>query len=308
MMYKLLFNLVFLQFFAYNLFGNSNFIYPLPIKLEYDIQKASLGERLFFDTILSADGTVSCFSCHNVFLNGADDSVTAVGINGSIGKVNTPTVFNAIFNFRQNWNGSARNLSQQAFGPITNPLEMGHNFKELVEILSKSDYKKLFNNIYSNGITKENIVDAIAEFQKQLITPNAPFDRYLNGDENAISQTQKDGYRLFKSKGCISCHNGINIGGQLFSRFGMVSLVNDSNLGLYEVTKEEEDKFYFKVPSLRNVALTAPYFHDGSAITLHDAVSIMLKYQVGRDTTKEEIDKIVDFLHSLNGEITYAKK
>lgn len=282
-------------------------IIPIPKTLEYNKAKASLGEKLFFDTILSKDNTVSCLSCHDVFVSGADNQKVATGINGRSGIINTPTLFNAIFNFRQNWDGSATTLEEQAKGPITNPTEMGHDFKELIGILKESSYNQEFEKIFNDGVTEDNLVNVLAEFQKRLITPNSPFDRYLKGDESAITQEQKDGYELFKSKGCISCHNGINIGGQLYSRFGMVKLISEENFGLYNITKDEEDRFYFKVPSLRNVELTPPYFHDGSAKTLLEAVGIMLRYQVGRDTSIDETLKIVEFLKSLNGELLYAK-
>jgi cytochrome c peroxidase len=288
-------------------FAKDTTISPIPKALEYNTEKANLGEKLFFDTILSKDNTISCFSCHNIFINGADNQKVATGIGGKDGITNTPTLFNAIFNFRQNWDGSAKTLASQAKGPITNPLEMGHNFKDLIEILTKSTYNQEFERIFTDGVTEDNLVEVLAEFQKRLITPNSPFDRYLQGDENAITQEQKQGYELFKSKGCISCHNGINIGGQLYSRFGIVKLISDENFGLYNITKDEEDRFYFRVPSLRNVELTPPYFHDGSAENLLKAVEIMLRYQVGRDTSSEDTLKIVEFLKSLNGEILYAK-
>lgn len=306
-MKTILLKLYFLICLGSVLIAGQDFILPIPKNQDIDKAKSKLGEKLFFDTSLSRNKTVSCFSCHDVFLNGADSKRIAVGIDQKKGIVNTPTVFNAVFNFRQNWDGSARTLADQASGPITNPVEMGHNFVELISELNKTSYKDEFKEVYKDGITQKNIVDAIAEFQKNLITPNAPFDKYLRGDEEAITKEQKEGYQLFKSKGCISCHNGVNVGGQLYSRFGMVQLMDDSNLGLYNVTKEEEDKYYFKVPTLRNVELTAPYFHNGSVETLYDAVSIMLKYQVGRDTNPDEIHKIVEFLKSLNGEVMYAK-
>lgn len=305
-MLHILFGL-YILFFTSLSFGYENIIIPIPQTLEYDQAKASLGEKLFFDTILSKDNTISCFSCHNIFTNGADTKKVSTGINNQSGITNSPTLFNAIFNFRQNWNGSAKTLANQAKGPITNPIEMGHNFKELLSILEQSSYNQEFKRIFGDGITEDNLVDVLEEFQKRLITPNSPLDKYLTGDENALTQEQKDGYELFKSKGCISCHNGINIGGQLYSRFGMVKLINNENFGLYNVTKEEEDRFYFKVPSLRNVELTPPYFHDGSADDLFSAVEIMLRYQVGRETSRKDILKIVEFLKSLNGEIAYVK-
>ena len=305
-MLHILFGL-YIVFFSSLSFAYENIIIPIPQTLEYDKAKATLGEKLFFDTILSKDNTISCFSCHNIFTNGADTKKVSTGINNQSGITNVPTLFNAIFNFRQNWNGSAKTLANQAKGPITNPIEMGHNFKELISILEQSSYNQEFKMIFGDGITEDNLVDVLAEFQKRLITPNSQLDKYLMGDENALTQDQKDGYELFKSKGCISCHNGINIGGQLYSRFGMIKLINNENFGLYNVTKEEEDRFYFKVPSLRNVELTPPYFHDGSADNLFSAVEIMLRYQVGRDTSSKEILKIVEFLKSLNGEIAYVK-
>jgi len=305
-MLHILFGL-YIVFFSSLSFAYENIIIPIPQTLEYDKAKATLGEKLFFDTILSKDNTISCFSCHNIFTNGADTKKVSTGINNQSGITNVPTLFNAIFNFRQNWNGSAKTLANQAKGPITNPIEMGHNFKELISILEQSSYNQEFKMIFGDGITEDNLVDVLAEFQKRLITPNSQLDKYLMGDENALTQDQKDGYELFQSKGCISCHNGINIGGQLYSRFGMIKLINNENFGLYNVTKEEEDRFYFKVPSLRNVELTPPYFHDGSADNLFSAVEIMLRYQVGRDTSSKEILKIVEFLKSLNGEIAYVK-
>lgn len=237
-MLHILFGL-YIVFFSSLSFAYENIIIPIPQTLEYDKAKATLGEKLFFDTILSKDNTISCFSCHNIFTNGADTKKVSTGINNQSGITNVPTLFNAIFNFRQNWNGSAKTLANQAKGPITNPIEMGHNFKELISILEQSSYNQEFKMIFGDGITEDNLVDVLAEFQKRLITPNSQLDKYLMGDENALTQDQKDGYELFKSKGCISCHNGINIGGQLYSRFGMIKLINNENFGLYNVTKEE---------------------------------------------------------------------
>lgn len=281
---------------------------PIPSSIDYDLEKSNLGKKLFFDSRLSKDSTISCVSCHDIYRSGDDGLKVAVGINGKEGIVNTPTVFNAVFNFAQNWDGSAKNLKEQAKGPITNPVEMGHNFDDLISELSKDkNYQEEFKKLYNKKISKELILDALFEFQKTLITPNAPFDRYLRGDENAITPTQKEGYELFKSKGCIACHNGINLGGQLFAKFGMVGLIDDKNLGLYNITKDEEDKYYFKVPTLRNISKTAPYFHTGSVDTLYEAVEIMLYYQVGRETSESEIEKIVEFLNSLDGELPYGE-
>ncbi len=279
-------------------------IKPIPYEIKVDAKKVQLGKKLFFDPILSKDGTISCTTCHDL-LNGGDDGLKfSFGIGGQEGNINSPTVYNAVFNFRQFWDGRAKDLKEQAEGPIENPVEMGHSMTGAVEILKKSNrYLEEFNHVYSDGITKDNIVDAIAEFEKALITPDAPFDRYLRGDKNAISQKAKDGYRLFESKGCILCHHGVNIGGNFYNKFGIYEDVNSSNLGRYNITKREEDKYVFKVPSLRNIALTSPYMHDGRISTLNDAVEFMTKHQLGRHMEAGETDDIVEFLRSLTGEI-----
>jgi cytochrome c peroxidase len=180
---------------------------------------------------------------------------------------------------------------------------MGNTFENLIETLNKTSYKQRFEEIYKDGITKKNIQDAIAEFEKRLTTPNSPFDKYLLGDESAISKDALDGYNIFKSKGCIACHHGRNVGGNLYNKFGVMQSTDSKRLGRYEVTKDEVDRYYFKVPSLRNVQKTAPYFHDGRFEKLEDAVRFMAYYQLGRSITKEEVAKVVEFLNSLSGEV-----
>ena len=278
-------------------------IKPIPEELEVDAKKAALGKQLFFDTLLSKDNTISCASCHLLQAGGDDNQAVSFGIKGQKGPINAPTVYNAVFNFRQFWDGRAADLKEQAMGPVENPVEMGHNFKSLIPILNKTPYKAKFDAIYKDGITKENIADAIAEYEKTLITPNAPFDLYLKGDKNALTKEQKEGYELFKSKGCITCHHGVNIGGNMYNKFGIFTEANTSDLGRYNVTHRERDKYYFKVPSLRNIERTAPYFHDGRTDDLHMAVLTMAQYQLGRKITPDEVDKIVAFLKSLNGEL-----
>jgi len=279
-------------------------IRPIPASIEVDEKKVELGRKLFFDTILSKNNTVSCASCHDL-LNGGDDGLKfSFGIYGQEGEINAPTVYNSVFNFRQFWDGRAKTLKEQVSFPIKNPVEFGHNSKELVHILKNNkSYVNLFNNIYNSGITEDSISDAISEFEKTLITPNSPFDRYISGDENAITKKEKDGYNLFKYKGCISCHNGVNIGGNLFNKFGIYEDANSTQMGRYNITKIEEDRYVFKVPSLRNITLTAPYMHDGRFSTLRDAVKFMVEYQLGRDMGKDDIDAIVAFLNTLTGEI-----
>jgi len=278
-------------------------IKPIPEKIAVDQAKAQLGKKLFFDPRLSADGMVSCATCHDLE-NGGDDGLKfSVGIHGKEGNINAPTVYNAVFNFRQFWDGRAKDLKEQVAGPLENPVEMGFDFKKAVVVLKKDpSYRQKFNLLYRDGINKDTITDAIAEFEKALITPNAPFDRYLRGEQNAIGAKAKAGYRLFESKGCILCHNGVNIGGNFYNKFGIFEDVNSSSVGRYVITQREEDKYVFKVPSLRNVALTAPYMHDGRANTLTEAVEIMTKHQLGRYMAPEEIADIVAFLKSLTGE------
>lgn len=283
-------------------------ITPIPQNIKVNKQKVALGKLLFFDTILSADNTISCANCHDLD-NGGDDGLKfSFGINEQEGDINSPTVFNAVFNFRQFWNGRAKNLAHQAEGPIENPLEMGNSFKKLISTLNKTSYKNHFNKVYNDGITKKNIVNAIAEYEKTLITPNAPFDKYLRGDKSAISQKQKEGYKLFKEKGCIACHHGVNVGGNLYNKFGVMQYVDSKRLGRYEVTKNEADKYYFKVPSLRNIDKTAPYLHDGRYDNLDGVVKFMTRYQLGRVITQDEVDKIILFLQSLSGEIPNSAK
>jgi cytochrome c peroxidase len=284
-------------------------IKPLPQTVEVNQNKAVLGEKLFFDPQLSKDGTVSCATCHDLNKGGDDGLQFSIGIGGKKGNINAPTVYNAVFNFRQFWDGRAEDLKAQVFGPIENPVEMGHTMAQAVEKLKKNPiYLSEFTSIYPDGITQDNVADVIAEYEKTLITPNAPFDRYLRGEKDAISKDAKEGYGLFKSKGCIVCHNGINVGGNFYNKFGVFKDANSSALGRYNITKKEEDKFVFKVPSLRNVTLTAPYMHDGRTASLKEAIEIMSEHQLGRYITEEEVRKIALFLKSLTGEIPQSVK
>ena len=284
-------------------------IKPISNHIKVDIKKVQLGKKLFSDPILSRDGTISCATCHNLHAGGDDGLRFSFGIGGREGSINSPTVYNAVFNFRQFWDGRAKNLKEQVSGPIENPVEMGHSMTALVEVLKKHDkYLNNFNKIYDDGVTKDNIVDAIAEFEKTLITENSPFDKYLKGDKGAISQKAKNGYMLFKSKGCILCHHGVNVGGNFYNKFGIFKSADSENLGRYNITKREEDKYVFKVPSLRNIELTAPYMHDGRVKTLKNAVQIMTKYQLGRYMEHGDTEAIVAFLKSLTGELPASVK
>lgn len=281
----------------------SSNITPIPKKIDFDKKKALLGKKLFNDKRLSIDNSISCASCHDL-KNGGDDGLSfSIGVNNSLGNMNAPTVLNSVFNFRQFWDGRAKNLEEQALGPIENPVEMAHDLNNLVIDLKNSEYKEEFKTIYEDGITKINIANAIAEFEKTLITPNSRFDKFLKGDLEAISDFEKKGYELFKNKGCITCHHGVNVGGNLYNKFGVIFDAKSENLGRYNITKNEEDKFFFKVPSLRNIELTAPYFHDGRYYSLKLAVEEMALVQLGRPFEEKEIELIVAFLKTLTGEL-----
>ncbi len=286
---------------------SAELITPILEPQNINTQKSLLGEKLFFDKRLSIDDTVSCAYCHILDEGGDDNRQFTLGVKGQVGYLNTPTVLNAVNNFRQFWDGRAKTLHEQVEGPIENPIEMGFNFPDLVKKLKKTEYKKLFSTVYPDGVTKANIIDAIVEYEKTLVTPNAPFDLYLKGDVNAISTDAKAGYDLFKTKGCISCHHGVNVGGNLYSKFGVIEDSQTDSLGRYNVTKKERDKYFFKVPSLRNVEHTAPYFHDGRAKTLHEAIEIMALLQLGREFSQKEIIQIEEFLKSLTGEMPKVK-
>lgn len=287
-------------------------ILPIPTELNLDARKVELGEKLFNDSRLSHDNSISCASCHNLNLGGTDQLAHSVGINGQIGGINSPTVFNAAYNFKQFWDGRAETLEDQIDGPTHAPAEMGSNWEEIEEKLGTSpEYVSDFASLYQDGIQTRNIKDAIATFERSLITPNSRFDRFLRGDQSILTGDEKEGYRIYKSVGCASCHQGINVGGNLFQEFGVMGdyfndrgNITEADLGRFNVTKKEFDKYVFKVPGLRNVALTHPYFHDGSAKTLEDAVAVMSKYQLGRELSPQEIGSIVKFLKTLNGEYT----
>jgi cytochrome c peroxidase len=283
-------------------------ITPIPLEVKVNEKKVDLGKELFFDTRLSKDDTISCHSCHLLNQGGTDNQKLSVGVEGKLGLINAPTVFNSTFSFAQFWNGRAKNLHNQVFGPISDPNEMDMDLSELEIKLRKTEYLNKFFAIYKDGLTINNIADAIAEYEKTLITPNAPFDKFLRGDLNAISNKAKEGYELFKDQGCIACHHGRNVGGNLYAKFGVVKDAKSVSKGRYEVTKNEDDLYYFKVPSLRNIELTKPYLHDGRFDTLEDTVKFMANYQLGKSLNEEEISSIIAFLKSLTGELYEHKK
>jgi cytochrome c peroxidase len=285
-------------------------VQPLPREVALDPDKVALGDRLFHDVRLSGDRTLSCASCHGLDKGGTDQLDVSVGIRGQKGPVNSPTVYNSSYNLAQFWDGRAADLQEQAAGPVENPIEMGARWDDVVEVLKEDPaYVEAFAALYDEGITKETATDAIAVFERTLVTADSPFDSYLRGDEAAITEEQKSGYELFKSAGCTRCHFGPALGGGSFERMGVTGdyfqarggEIQDVDHGRYNVTRDEEDRHAFKVPVLRNVAVTYPYFHDASAGDLSEAVRVMGRHQVGRDLDEEEIRLIVLFLESLTG-------
>lgn len=284
---------------------------PLPTTIALDQGKVALGRTLFNDARLSRDGSVACASCHNISMGGADVGAMSTGIGGAQSGVNSPTVLNSGLNFVQFWDGRAATLEEQVDGPVTHPGEMGSTWQEVIAKLGAVEgYVAAFERLYPDGLSVANVKDAIATFERSLITPNARFDRYLRGEAGAINEQEERGYELFVSFGCAACHQGRGVGGNMFQKLGIVDdyfrdrgHLTRADYGRYNVTNDEDDLHVFKVPSLRNVALTAPYFHDGSAETLDATVQIMAKYQLGLDLEEEDVAAIVAFLKTLTGDI-----
>lgn len=278
-------------------------IEPAPIT---DEAKVELGKQLFFDPRLSKSGFISCNSCHNLSMGGSDNLPTSIGHNWQEGPINSPTVLNSSLNLAQFWDGRAGDLQEQAGGPIENPMEMGFTHDLAVGVIASiPQYVESIKSVYNvDKVTINEITDAIAEFEKTLVTPNARFDQWLKGDDNAITAYELEGYELFKSVGCTACHNGVNIGGNSFQKMGLYEeyVTNNPAEGVAGLSGEDADRFKFKVPTLRNVELTYPYFHDGAYWKLEDAVDVMARLQLGRKLEKDEIDKITAFMKTLTGE------
>ncbi len=273
--------------------------------------RVELGKMLFFDPRISASHAISCNSCHNVGLGGVDAAEKSIGHKWQKGGRNSPTVFNAVFNTAQFWDGRAKDLEEQAGGPMVNPIEMASPKEHVTEQLRGiPGYVAAFKAAFpgeASPVTLANAQKAIAVFEATLITPNAPFDRYLKGDASALDATQTAGLKLFIDKGCAACHNGINLGGGRYAPFGIVEkpgaeLLPTDDKGRFTVTKTAGDEYVFKVPTLRNIELTAPYFHSGRSWDLGQAVGVMAASQLGLPVTDEEAGKIVAFLGALTGD------
>ena len=289
---------------------------PIPDSVAVNADKVALGKELYHDTRLSGDGTISCASCHAIETAGVDNHKFSDGIGGQQGGINAPTSYNAVFNFVQFWDGRALTLAEQAAGPPLNPVEMGSkSFDEIAgRLAADADFAKRFTAVYPEGLNEKTITDAIAEYEKTLLTPNCPFDLYLKGDKNAMTAEQIEGYELFKEYKCATCHAGVNMGGLSYELMGQradyfkdrevnaKSGLTDSDNGRWAQTKVERDRYRFKTPSLRNIALTWPYYHDGSVPTLEKATEMMAEYQVGRKMPEAEIKKVKSFLDALTGQ------
>ena len=287
-------------------------IRPIIPSQDIDERKAELGFALFHDPRLSVDNTVSCASCHALDMGGVDNHQYSHGVEERLGGVNAPTVYNAVYNFVQFWDGRAKTLAEQAAGPPLNPVEMAsESFDEIIAKLQQDEnYVKLFAELYPEGITEATITNAIEEFERTLVTPNSQFDKWLLGDDNALTAQELRGYELFKEYSCATCHTGINLGGESYELMGLrrhyfeergLELTEEDN-GRYKQTQDERDRHRFKVPGLRNVELTWPYYHDGSRLTMDDAVRDMALYQCDVELAEGEVQDIVAFLRTLTGE------
>ncbi|MDY6010992.1 MAG: cytochrome-c peroxidase [Duodenibacillus sp.] len=282
-----------------------------PVKVE-NPALVNLGKMLFFDPRLSRSGFISCNSCHNLATGGVDNLKTSIGDRWAQGPINSPTVLNSFGQIAQFWDGRAKTLEEQAAGPIANPLEMASTHEMAVKVIASiPGYAKYFKAAFGDaGVTIDRITEAMAAFEKTLVTPNSRFDKWLKGNKKALTKQELAGYQLFKSSGCTMCHNGEKVGGSSFQKMGLVRPYETTNTaeGVKAVSGRDQDRMTFKVPILRNVELTYPYFHDGEAATLEKAVEVMGDVQLGRRYTEKETAQIVAFLKTLTGDqpkITY---
>ncbi|NMM26079.1 MAG: cytochrome-c peroxidase [Glaciimonas sp.] len=281
-------------------------IQPIPAVKIANPAMVELGKKLFFEPRLSKSGVISCNSCHNLSMGGTDNIKTSIGHNWQKGPINSPTVLNSSMNLAQFWDGRAKDLKEQAGGPIANPGEMALTHELAIGMLLsipayRAEFEKVFNR---DTINIDQVTQAIAAFEETLITPNSRFDQWLKGDRKALKKDELAGYQLFKSSGCTACHNGPAVGGNSFQKMGVVEpyKATSKSEGRWAVTGKDADRFNFKVPTLRNVELTYPYFHDGEAATLTQAVDTMGRLQLGRKFSADENAKLVGFLKTLTGD------
>jgi cytochrome c peroxidase len=286
---------------------------PLPEAQALDERKVALGRTLFRNPRFSRDNAVACITCHSPASGGADARPVSSGSGGVRHQFNSPTVWNSAFNFRQLWTGGAATLEDVVDRVVKSPMVFDSTW---VDVLSKLNQDAglvgRMKEVYSDGMTAASVMNALAVYQRSLVTPSR-FDMHLRGDANAIDAQEKKGYARFKAYGCVACHQGVNIGGNMYQRFGALNdyfadrvkagrPLTEADNGRFTVTRKEQDRHLFKVPSLRNVAQTAPYFHDGSVATLEEAVDVMFKYQLGRTAPADDKAAIVAFLKTLSGQ------
>jgi len=275
-------------------------------------EKVTLGKMLFYEARLSKSGAISCSSCHSLATYGVDNRPSSIGHGFQVGGRNSPTVLNADFNLAQFWDGRAADLEAQAEGPILNPIEMAmpDEASAVKRLSSIPEYISAFKQAFpeeKTALNYKNIARAIASFERTLITP-APIDAFLNGDGKALNTEAKEGAALFVDHGCIACHSGTGIGGGSYQKFGLIKPYESKDAGRFDLTKKESDRAVFKVPTLRNVTHTYPYFHDGKVWDIHEAVKIMGQTQLGKDIPDDEIKKIVAFLDSFTGKLSAESK
>ena len=285
--------------------ANDEPISPIKPPANINLGQAELGKKLYFDPRLSKSGFISCNSCHNLSMGGTDNIPTSIGDKWQQGPINSPTVLNSSLNLAQFWDGRAADLKEQAGGPIANPGEMAFTHTLAIDVLqSIPGYVREFKQVFGKDkIDIDQVTTAIAEFEKTLVTPNSRFDQWLLGKKDALTKTELEGYKLFKDSGCVACHNGEAVGGNSFQKMGLVEPYKGNMPdGRAAVTGNDADRFNFKVPTLRNVVMTYPYFHDGAANTLTEAVDVMGRLQLGKKFTKDENAKIVAFLKTLTGD------
>lgn len=285
---------------------------PLPMmrtdSSEVSKARVELGKKLYLDPALSINNQISCNTCHQLDNYGVDNQATSLGHDGKRGERNSPTTYNAFLHIAQFWDGRAKDVEEQALGPILNPVEMGLPDEKVLlkKLQASNDYLQEFKQAFPSDkkpVKFRNIGIAIGAFERTLVTPSR-FDEYLRGDIRALNSTERQGLRKFTELGCVSCHNGVAIGGGMYQKLGAVEeYPNNKDLGLYEITKNEDDKYFFKVPSLRNVAKTGPWFHDGSISDLKEAIKIMGRFQLGIELSEEDVDDMHAFLESLTGEL-----
>jgi len=282
-------------------------IQPIKRPSKVNAKEVELGKKLFFEPRLSKSAFISCNSCHNLATGGADNLKSSIGHGWQLGPINSPTVYNSSYNLAQFWDGRAKDLFEQAGGPIANPGEMAFTHKLAVKTLNSiPEYQKEFKTVYGVKTIKiKNVQKAIAAFEETLVTPNSRFDKWLNGNDKALTANELTGYENFKKFGCIGCHNGPAVGGTSYQKFGLVHpyTKDTKTMGRFAVTKNPADKYLFKVPTLRNIELTAPYFHDGDTWDLDEAVRLMAWHQLGLKPNEKEVKSIVAFLKTLTGEL-----